>query len=124
MAKLPKDKITLSIYVTPRCREKLECLQKLYNIAGKDFSLSKVVEDGIHLFYAAAYLCRDSWFWKGFFKVAKVLESGEATKEGLDEVLSIVQAKKHAANEVLTVDIKFKDNLVADVKKLFKGKED
>jgi len=64
-----------SVYVTPKCKGKLECLQQLYFIAGKRFSLSQIVEEAINTIYAAAYLCLDSVFWKGFFKVNKVLDS-------------------------------------------------
>jgi len=52
MGKLPKGKVTLSVYVNPECKEKLECLQQLYFVAGKRFSLSELVEDSVNSTYA------------------------------------------------------------------------
>ena len=56
MKRLPKEKISLSIYVSPKCKEKLECLQQLYFISGKRFSLSEIVEESINQIYGAAFL--------------------------------------------------------------------
>jgi hypothetical protein len=122
MGRLPKDKVTLSIYVSPNCKEKLECLQQLYFIAGKRFSLSQIAEETINMIYNVAFLCMDNKFWKGFFRVTKVLESSDATNHGIDEVLTIIQGKKAAAKEILKIPVSFNDQAVKAFKKKF-GKD-
>lgn len=124
MKRLPKEKVSLSIYVSPKCKKKLECLQQLYFIADKRFSLSEIVEESVNMIYGAAYLCQDSVFWKAFFKVGKVLDTSEASRKGIDEVLAISQSKKAAAKEILSVPIDVKENVVEDFKKSFRGKEE
>ncbi|MBT3509872.1 MAG: hypothetical protein HN472_10075 [Nitrospina sp.] len=116
MGRLPKEKVALSIYVTPKCKEKLDCLQKLYAIGDRKFSLSQIVEEAIHSIYNTAYLCQDSSIWKVFFKTAQFIETSEATNKGMDEVLSIVQNKKAASKEVLNVPVSIKDNAKKEFK--------
>lgn len=124
MKRLPKEKISLSIYVSPKCKKKLECLQQLYFIADKRFSLSEIVEESVNIIYGAAYLCQDSAFWKAFFKVGKALETSDASKRGIDEVLAIIQTKKAAAKEILSVPVDVKKGMVDEFKKSFRGKEE
>lgn len=112
MGRLPEGKIALSIYVTPKCKEKLDCLQRLYAIAGRSFSLSKIVEESINFIYNVAYLSMNNAFWNAFIKLLKLFIGEETLKEGISETLQIAKSKKSAAKEVLTVDI--------DIKKKFK----
>lgn len=111
MGRLPKEKVALSIYVTPKCKEKLDCLQKLYAIGDRKFSLSQIVEECIGFIYGVAYLSQDSKFWKGIFKLFKVFSIDDALNEMITAVLRIVQDKKSAAREVLTVEVDVKENL-------------
>jgi hypothetical protein len=104
MGKLPKDKVTLSVYVSPKCKEKLECLQQLYFISGKRFSLSEIVEDSIHCNYAGAYLCQEGGFWRGFFRLNKLLNFG-AKEKGFDETLKVVDDKRAAVKEIMHVPL-------------------
>ena len=85
MKRLPKDKISLSIYVSPECKEKLECLQQLYFIAGRRFSLSELVEDSVHISYAGAYLSQEGGFWKSLFRLNKFINF-EAFRLTLDKL--------------------------------------
>ncbi len=118
MKRLPKDKVTLSIYVTPKCKEKLECLQQLYFVAGKRFSLSELVEDSVHITYAGAYLCQDSGFWRVFFKLCKLLNFG-AQDKGLAEIVKIIKEKKAATKEILQVDLDIPKDFKSVVKQIF-----
>lgn len=119
MKRLPKEKVSLSVYVSPRCKKKLECLQQLYFIAERRFSLSEIVEEAIDLIYAAAYLGQDSRWWKWFFKAGSVFDTGEASRHGIDEALAAVQEKKAAAKEILSVPIDIKKNAL----EMLKGKK-
>lgn len=119
MAKrLPKEKISLSIYVSPKCKQKLECLQQLYFIAGKRLSLSQIVEETINFIYGTAYFCQDSGLWRSFIRAMNAFETSDATSKGIDEVLSIVQSKPAAAKEILNVPVSLKEN----AKEAFKEK--
>jgi hypothetical protein len=118
MKRLPKDKVTLSIYVTPQCKEKLECLQQLYFIAGKRFSLSEIVEDSIHINYAAAYLSQEGGFWKRFFMLNKMINFG-AKDKGFAETLKVVEEKKAATREILKVPLEIPKDFKSVVKKVY-----
>lgn len=119
MGRLPKEKVALSIYITPKCKEKLDCLQKLYAIGNRKFSLSQIVEEAIHAIYNTAYLCLDSTIWKVFFKTSQFIETSDATNKGMDDVLSIIQNKKAASKEILTVPVSIKDNAKKEFKEWF-----
>jgi hypothetical protein len=123
MPQLPKDKVGLYVYVSPKCKEKLDCLSKLYRSAGRKFSLGDIVEESINIIYAAAYLCQDSKFWKGFFKVSKVLDTSEASNQGIDDVLTIIQKNKTSAKKLLKVPVNFRENLVKEFNKVFSKSE-
>lgn len=110
MGRLPEGKVALSIYVTPRCKEKLDCLQRLYAVAGRSFSLSKIVEESVNFIYNAAYLCLDNVFWTAFFQLFKILGYEDGLKEGVSETLKVVKSKRSAAEEVLTVPLAIKGN--------------
>jgi len=130
-----KEKVSMSLYLTPRGKQKLECLQQLYFVCGKRFSLSEIVEESISVIYAAAYLCQNSKFWRTFFSASRFIESSEAATSGIDEVLDMVQKKPLAAKELLQVEINVKKSLVdafaesfsdkaeALKKKFFKGRD-
>ena len=75
------------------------------------------------MLYGAAYFCQDSWFWKGFFKVGRYIGSSGAESEGIDQVLSAIQEKKHAAKEVLTVKVDLKENAKEQVREFFSRKD-
>ncbi len=105
------EKVVLSVYVSPRCKAKLDCLRTLYSFAGKKFSLSSIVEDSISYLYAGAYFCQNSKVWEGFFTLSKLLDN-EATNKGVDEVIKIAKANKEVAKGILNVQI--------DLKKAFK----
>lgn len=108
--RLPKEKVAFTIYVTPKCKEKLDCLQQLYTIAGKKFSLSKVVEGCIHYIYNAAYYSRNSSTFEVFYNLTNLIFPPDTANDGIQEVMGIVQKKKSAAKEVLTVKVEpFKD---------------
>lgn len=109
MGRIPKEKIILTLYVSPRCKEKLACIQNAYSIAGRRFSLSVIVEDIVGFIYAALYLCQGSIFWKGFFKLYKIISMEDVLKSEINEVFKILEEKKHALREVLTVDLKVKE---------------
>ncbi len=108
----------MSIYVTPRCKEKLDCLQKLYAIGDRKFSLSQIVEECIGFIYGVAFLSQDGKFWKGIFKLFKLFSTDDALNDMIGDVMKIVQDKKSAAKEVLTVRVDVKGNL----KREFGGK--
>jgi len=118
MGRLPKEKVALSIYVTPKCKEKLECLQQLYFIGGKKFSLSEIVEDSVHSNYNGAYLCQEGGFWKSFFKLNKFINFGGQGK-GFDETLKIVEEKKAATKEILKVPLDIPTNFKSIMKRIF-----
>lgn len=115
MGRIPKEKIILAIYVSPRCKEKLECLQNVYSLAGKRFSLSRIVEDSIDFIYGAVYLCQGSAFWKGFFSLYKLFSLEEGINSEINEVFKIIKDKKNALKEVLTVKIDLKKNFKKEV---------
>ena len=111
-----KEKVVLSVYVSPQCKEKLECLQKLYAFAGTKFSLSKIAEDSISYLYAGAYLCQKSKMWDGFFWIGKLMDN-EATNKGIDEVIKIAKDNKEVAKSILNVPIDIVENLKKGSKK-------
>lgn len=119
MKRLPKEKVALYVYVSPKCKEKLDCLSQLYRSAGRKFALGDIVEESINFIYAAAYLCQDSKFWKGFFRVGQVLDTSEASNQGINDVLNIVQKNKDIAKKLLTVPVSFRENLVKEFKRKF-----
>lgn len=125
MGRLPEGKVALSIYVTPKCKEKLDCLQRLYVVVGKSFSLSKIVEDSINFIYAVAYLCMDNVFWTAFIHLFKVFTFDDSLKEGVSETLGIARSRKSAAEQVLTVPLEVKGHFwkefVKGLKKDFSG---
>jgi hypothetical protein len=118
MVEEKKEKIVLSVYVSPKCKAKLECLQKLYAFAGTKFSLSKIVEDSIGYLYAGAYLCQKSKIWEGFFSVAQLLDN-DATNKGVDEVIKIAKENKEIAESILNVPVNFGENVKKEIKKKF-----
>ena len=87
------EKIELFAYVTPRTKEKLDCLKNLYGVAGMKFSFSRVIEDAIGVLYAVAYLSQKNILWEVFFQFGKVFES-EGVGEMVDKVLGVVKNKK------------------------------
>ncbi len=107
-----REKVSMSLYLTPRGKQKLECLQQLYFVCGKRFSLSEIVEEAIGIIYAAAYLCQNSKFWRTYFLANRFVDSSEASTNGIDEVLDMVQKKPLAAKELLQVEINVKKNFV------------
>ena len=113
-----KEKVVLSVYVSPRCKAKLECLQKLYAFAGTRFSLSKIVEDSIGYLYTGAYLCQNNKLWEGFFSIGKILDN-EATNKGVDEVIKIAKENKEIAKSILNVPVNFGENVKKEIKKKF-----
>lgn len=110
MGRLPKDKVALSIYVTPECKKKLDCLQKLYAIGDRKFSLSQIVEESINFLYFVAYFSQKNSFWSGFFGLFNKFLSEDALNEMVGNVLQVVKDKKSSAKEVLTVKVSFKGN--------------
>ncbi len=120
MAKrLPKEKITLSLYINPKTREKLECLQQLNFIAGKRFSMSEIVEESINQRYGIAYYCLHDKFWIKFFKATNFIESSESAKEGINETIEIIEKKPAAAGEILKVQVSIKENFMKEFKSTF-----
>ncbi len=107
-----REKVSMSVYLSPKCKQKLECLQQLYFISNMRFSLSEIVEEGINAIYAAAYLCQNNKFWKTFFLAGKFLDPNESSCKGIDEVLDIIQKKPAAAKEILNVPIEVKKGMV------------
>jgi hypothetical protein len=116
-----KEKVVLSVYVSPRCKAKLECLQTLYSFAGKKFSLSSIVEDSIGYLYAGAYFCQNSKIWEGFFALGKLME-GEAANKGADEVIKIAKENKEVAKGILNIPIDIKKEAKKELSKVFKKK--
>ena len=125
MGRLPDGKVALSIYVTPKCKEKLDCLQRLYAVVGKSFSLSKIVEDSINFIYGVAYLCMDNVFWTAYAHLFKIVTYDESMKLGVSETLEIARSRKNAAQQVLTVPMEVKGRFwkvfIKDLKKDFSG---
>lgn len=117
-----KEKVSMSLYLTPRGKQKLECLQQLYFVCGKRFALSEIVEEAIGVIYAAAYLCQNSKFWRTFFLASRFIESSEAASSGIDEVLDMVQKKPSAAKELLQVQIDVKRGFVDAFSEAFSDK--
>lgn len=113
------EKIELFAYVTPRTKEKLDCLKNLYGAAGMKFSFSRVIEDAIGILYIAAYLSQRSAFWEVFFQFGRVFES-EGVGEMVDKVLKVVKNKKLLTKEIMTVEIKLKDSLFELLKNTIK----
>ena len=123
MGRLPEGKVALSIYVTPKCKEKLDCLQRLYAVVGKSFSLSKIVEDSINFIYAVAYLCMDNVFYTAYAHLFKFVTYDESMKAGVGETLEIARSRKSAAEQVLTVPLgvrgRFWKEFIKDLKNDF-----
>lgn len=113
------EKIELFAYVTPKTKEKLDCLKNLYGVAGMKFSFSRVIEDAIGVLYAAAYLSQKNIFWEMFFQLGNMFES-EGVGEMIDKVLGVVKMKKLLTKEIMTVEIKVKDNFLEMLKSTFK----
>lgn len=113
-----KEKVVLSVYVSPRCKAKLECLQTLYSYAGAKFSLSKIVEDSIGYLYAGAYFCQNSKIWEGIFTLGKLMES-EVANKGTDEVIKIAKENKEVAKAILNVPLDLKKQIKKKIKKTF-----
>ncbi len=118
MRRLPKDKISLSIYVTPQCKEKLECLQQFYFLAGKRLSLSQIAEEAINTTYAMAYMSLEGPFWKKFFILIKYAGLGREDKE-IEETLDILERKNAVTRELLRVPLDTPKDFKSMVKNLF-----
>ena len=125
MGRLPEGKVALSIYVTPKCKEKLDCLQRLYAVVGKSFSLSKIVEDSINFIYGIAYLCMENVFWTAYAHLFKIVTLDESMRAGVSETLEIARSRKSAVEQVLTVHLEVKGHFwreyIKELKKDFSG---
>jgi hypothetical protein len=102
-----KEKVVLSVYISPRSKAKLDCLRTLYSFAGKKFSLSSIVEDSIGYLYSGAYFCHNSKIWEGIFTLGKLVE-GEVANKGVAEVIKIAKENKEVAKAILNVPIDLK----------------
>jgi len=54
--KLPDGKVGLHVYISPRCKEKLDCLSQLYRSAGRKFALGDIVEESINFIFVRAHV--------------------------------------------------------------------
>ncbi len=108
MGRIPKDKETLTLYVSPECKEKLRCLQNLYLLANKKLSISGIVEDMVNFLYTVAYICQNNIFWRSFIKVVKFVSIDEKLKLEIANVLEIINDKSFDVKDVLTVPVDMK----------------
>ena len=108
MGRIPKDKETLTLYVSPECKEKLRCLQNLYLLANKKLSISGIVEDMVNFLYTVAYICQNNIFWRSFIKVVKFVSVDEKLKLEIANVLEIINDKSFDVKDVLTVPVDMK----------------
>jgi len=119
MGKLPKDKISLSIYVSSDAKDKLLCLQQIYFLSGKRFSISQIVQDSIEVNYAGVYLLQEGGFWRNLFMLNKFINFG-ARGKGFDSILKIVESKKAAMKEILNIPLVKSKDFKSVVKALWK----
>ncbi len=125
MGRLPEGKVALSIYVTPKCKETRDWLQRPYAVEGSRYSLSQIVEDSINFIYGIAYLCMDNVFWTAYAHLFKIVTCDESMKAGVSETLEIARSRKSAVEQVLTVPLEVKGHFwrefIKDLKKDFSG---
>jgi hypothetical protein len=124
MKRMPKEKVALYVYVSPKVKEKLDCLSQLYRSAGRKFSLGDVVEESVSVIYAAAYFCQNSKLWESFFRVAKILDTSDANNQGITDVLTIIQKNKDIAKKLLTVPVSLRENFMNEFNSIFASQKD
>jgi len=120
---MPKEKVALYVYVSPKTKEKLDCLSQLYRSAGRKFSLGDVIEESVAIIYATAYFCQDSKIWERFIRVAKLLDTSEANNQAIDDVLTIIQKNKDIAKKLLTVPVSLRENFMNEFNSIFSRNE-
>ena len=116
---MPKEKVALYVYVSPKTKEKLDCLSQLYRSAGRKFSLGDVIEESVAIIYATAYFCQDSKLWEGFVRVAKLLDTSDANNQAINDVLTIIQKNKDIAKKLLTVKVSLRENFMKEFNSIF-----
>ncbi len=108
MGRIPKDKETLTLYVSPECKEKLRCLQNLYLLANKKLSLSAIVEDMVGFLYSIAYICQNNIFWKAFIKLYQLVSVDSGLNSEITQLLKIIKDKSFDVKDVLTIPVDMK----------------
>lgn len=93
MKRLPKDKISLSIYVSKSTRKKLYNLQGMYFLAGKRFSLSLIVELFINVIYELAYFRMEKPEGESYHEKTILLR--------LESLFTIIKNKNSAVKEIM-----------------------
>lgn len=105
MGRIPKNKETLTLYVSPECKEKLRCLQNLYLLANKKLSISAIVEDMVSFLYTVAYVCQNNAFWRTFIKLSQHLSVDKNLTLVINQVLEIIKDKSFDVKDVLTIPV-------------------
>ena len=108
MGRIPKDKETLTLYVSPECKERLRCLQNLYLLANKKLSISAIVEDMVGFLYNIAYICQNNIFWKSFIKLYQLLSVDSGLNSEISQLLKIIKDKSFDVKDVLTIPVDMK----------------
>jgi hypothetical protein len=108
MGRIPKDKETLTLYVSPECKEKLRCLQNLYLLANKKLSISAIIEDMVGFLYNIAYICQNNIFWKSFIKLYQLLSVDSGLNSEISQLLKIIKDKSFDVKDVLTIPVDMK----------------
>lgn len=97
MKRLPKNKVSLSVYVSAEARTKLHSLQQIYFIANNRWSLSNIVEFAIDLLYYITYFSQ--------FKTFKRKLKEAIGYKKLWELINPIGEKKEAAKEIMSIKL-------------------
>ena len=112
-------KVDVLVRITPEEKQMLDCLQRLYNVAGLKFSMSRIVGNSITFLYRTAYLSQKNVVWEFLFRLFNAVEPDPGVSDSMKQILSLVKEKKHVVEEILEVKVNMKEKLLKEFEKLF-----